>query len=514
MDKDKKGYIRYLKNIEEKSISEIARGLKIDRKTVRRALQDKDKEDPVKGSSKLDPFKQRIDQILTEQPHISNVLIFAMLKQEGYPGGKSILGDYLLKIRRTTREAFHHIETLPAEEAQVDWASCGSIFCGEQKRKLYLFCMVLSYSRLMYITFTTAMDSDTFMACHIRAFRFFAGLSGPGLPGTDPSGYRTGPSGHRTGIPKALLYDNLKSVVSFRHGKDIILNDRFSDFASYYGFKIKVCNVRRGNEKGKVERAIRYVKENFLVRRRYESFDLIKAEAGLWLRETANQRIHATTRQRPLDRFVDAEKDALLALPQNDYDYPLPRPLNCRKDCLFSFDCNRYSIPAEYYNKPLLFKAYSDRITIICETDVIAVHKRCYDKYQTIKNPDHYELLKARKKKAAQHLAIERFKALCPEAESYLKGLMSQHTNVYYHIHQILSLEQMFDKTAVAGALVRALSFEAFHWEFIKNILLSTQHMEILPKPLLEDTEELMKIRVKTPDLSHYDRLREKESDQ
>jgi transposase len=486
MDNDKKGYIRYLKNTEKRSISEIARYLGVDRKTVRRALKEDSNDKRRKRSSKLDPFKKRIDQILSETPYISNVLIFDTIRQEGYPGGKSILGDYLLKLRRKNKEAFHHIETLPGAEAQVDWASCGPISCGEHKRKLYLFCMVLSYSRCMYITFTTGMDSDTFMACHIKAFRFFGGQA------------------------KSLLYDNLKSVVSFRYGKDIILNERFSDFASYYGFTIKVCNVRRGNEKGKVERAIRYVKENFLSRKNYENFDMIKAEASLWLREIANRRIHSTTRQRPLDMFINEEKALLLKLPQKDYDYPLPRPVKPRKDCLFSFDSNRYSIPAEYYNKSLLFKAYTDRITVVCEKETIAVHKRCYDKYQTISNPDHYAALKARKKKAAQNMAIERFKALCPEAESYLKGLMKNQNNVYYHLNQILSLEQMFDKTAVAGALVHALSFEAFHWEFIKNIVLNTQQIKASPKPLLEDNEALMNIRVKEPDLSNYDRLTKK----
>jgi len=347
--------------------------------------------------------------------------------------------------------------------------------------------MVLSYSRYMYIAFTTSMDSDTFMACHIKAFRFFGG------------------------IPKTLLYDNLKSVVSFRYGKEITFNERFSDFALYYGFKIKVCNVRRGNEKGKVERAIRYVKENFLIRENYENFDLIKVEARRWLRETANRRIHSTTRKKPAD-MLNEEKNFLLILPPSDYDYPFPRPLNARKDCLFTFDANRYSIPSQYYNKPLIFKAYIERITVVCEKEIIAVHNRCYDKHQTIKNPAHYAALNAQKKKARQSESIEWFKSLCPEAKDYLKGLMKNQVNVHYHINQILSLEQMFDKTAVAGALVRALSFEAFHWEFIKNILLNTQKTETAPQPMLADKQALMNIRVKAPNLAHYDRLTKKGS--
>ena len=492
MDKDKKGFIRYLKHSENLSVSEIAKRVGADRKTVRRALDDNENKKRRKRVSKLDPFKKRIGQIIDENPKLSNVLILEKIKQEGYAGGKSILGDYLLKIRNKNKEAFNHIETLPGAEAQVDWAGCGTISCGNYSRKLYLFCMVLSFSRYMYATFTTSMDSDTFMACHIKAFRFF-GLSGS----------QTG------GVPKSLLYDNLKSVVSFRYGKEIIFNERFSDFALYYGFKIKVCNVRRGNEKGKVERAIRYIKENFLIRKEYENLSQIKSELSLWLRESANRRIHSATRKKPAD-MLNEERDFFLILPQTDYDYPNPRPARPRKDCLFSFDANRYSIPAEYYNKALLFKAYTDKITVVCEDEVVAVHKRCYDKYQIIKNPAHYAALNERKTKARQSESIERFKALCPEAESYLKGLMKNQVNVQFHINKILSLEQIFGTTALTGAIAGALPFGAFHWEFIKNILFNGQRPVAAPQPTLADKQALMNIRVKAPDLSQYDALTEK----
>jgi len=488
VDKDKKGFIRYLKNTENMSISAIARRVNADRKTVRKALTDSKEEKPKKRSSKLDPYKGAIDHIIADNPNITNVLILEKLKQEGYSGGRSILGEYLHKIRKKTTEAFNHIEVLPGSEAQVDWANCGSISCGEYNRKLYVFCMVLSYSRYMYISFTTSMDSDTFMGCHIKAFRFFGG------------------------IPKSLLYDNLKSVVSFRHGNEIIFNERFSDFATYYGFRIKACNVRRGNEKGKVERAIRYIKGNFLIRKNYENFEALKEEASLWLRKTANERLHSVTRKKPADMLTD-EKPFLLIPPNTDYDYPSPQPLKARKNCLFTFDTNNYSMPAEYYNKALCFKAYIEKITIVYENKIIAKHRRCYDKYQIIKNPAHYAALNTHKKKAHQNESVDRFKSLCPEAETYLKGLMENHINVHYHINRILSLEQTFDKTAVAGALCHALSFNAFHWEFIKNILINMHKIEYNPKPISADRKALMDIRVKEVDLSLYDSIITREND-
>ena len=486
MDEDKKGFIRYLKNAENRNITEIARRIGADRKTIRRALTDENNNKRTKRQSKLAPFKNQIEHIISDNPTITNVLILEKIKKEGYNGGKSILGEYLLKLCRKNKEAFNHIETLPGIEAQVDWASCGSISCGEHNRKLYLFCMVLSYSRYMYIAFTTSMDSDTFMACHIKAFRFFGG------------------------IPKTLLYDNLKSVVSFRYGKEITFNERFSDFTLYYGFKIKVCNVRRGNEKGKVERAIRYVKNNFLNRESYENFEQIKLKAGLWLRNTANRRIHSVTRKKPGEMFLEEEKAFLLSLPENDYDYPQPQPLHIRKDCLFHFESNRYSVPADYINKPLFLKPYINEIKVVFKDEVIATFKRCYDKYQTIKNPGHYASLIEKKKKAAGHLHIERFKELCPEAKDYFEGLIQNQINVIYHVNQILSLEKMFGKTAVCGAINHALAFKAFHWEFIKNILFNSQKTETRPQTMIPNKEDLMNMKIKPVDLSQYDRLSKK----
>ena len=487
MDQDKHGYIRYLNHKEGVSISEIARRLGIARKTVRRALKPQEQKKPIKRPSKLDPFRERIQEILNINPNISNVLILEKIKEEGYTGQKSILGEYLQEIRSQKKEAFNHLATLPGEEAQVDWASCGTISCGKHRRKLYLFCMVLSYSRNMFAAFTTSMDSDTFMACHISAFRYFSG------------------------IPQSLLYDNLKSVVAYRNGREPVFNRRFSDFASFYGFKIKVCNVRRGNEKGKVERAIRYIKGNFLNRTIYENFIHIKNSLREWLKVTANKRLHSVTRQIPSEMFEKEEKEHLLNLPDNDYDYPKVRQLHSGKDCLFTFETNRYSIPSQYYNKTLFFKAYKNTIKIIHNDEVIAVHKRSYDKYEIIKNPQHYEALNNRKIKARQSANIERFKGLCPEADEYLKGLISQQVNANYHIRQIISLLTIFDKTTVCAAINDALVYKAYHWEFIKNILFNKYRSGGVVTPVSLNKDELMSINVSPVDLSLYDKLLKKE---
>ncbi|HDL08304.1 MAG TPA: IS21 family transposase [Desulfobacteraceae bacterium] len=321
MDKDKRGYIRYLHNTLGKSISAIARELGIARQTVRRALNEQTNRAKNQRPSKLDPYKKEIKRLLEANPNITNVLILEKIRQLGYEGGRSILGDYLRKLRPKVRESYLPIETMPGEQAQVDWAYAGEIAVGEHKRKLYIFCMILSYSRHFYFEPTVSMKQDIFLACHINAFRFFGG------------------------VPKNIVYDNLKSVVLSRLGNDIHYNPSMLDFAAYYGFKLKVCNPRAPHEKGKVERIIAYITNNFMQKEEYHDFKHIRSEALLWLKNTACKRKHSTTGKVPIEEFEKKEKAFLLKLPQKAYDYAAPKVIHPQKDGLFRFDANRYSVP-------------------------------------------------------------------------------------------------------------------------------------------------------------------------
>ena len=340
MDKDKQGYIRFLYNQKKQTISQIARETEVSRKTVRRLMKKSKKNKIYK--SKLDPYRDEIKNILSEKPAISNVLILERLKEVGYTGQRTILGDYLLLLRgKRQHEAYLNIETLPGREAQADWAHCGEISCGRYKRKLYMFCMVLSYSRYLYIEFTVSMNMSSFLCCHINAFNYFGG------------------------VPENILYDNLKSVVKSRYGKEITYNGQFLDFAAWYGFNPKACNIRAGNEKGKVERAIQYVKNNFISGYQYDypdksgSFEHIKSQSMIWLNKTANQREHSVTRKIPYDCFLSEEKEHLLPLAERTYDYAEIETKTVSKDCLVKFETNRYSVPSEYAGQIITIKAYT-----------------------------------------------------------------------------------------------------------------------------------------------------------
>jgi hypothetical protein len=244
-----------------------------------------------------------------------------------------------------------------------------------------------------------------------------------------------------------------------------------------------------------------------MLRDKYQNYGYLRSQSYLWLRNTAAIRKHSQTGKIPLEVFSSEEKKYLLPLPDKPYDYATPIPVKLRKDSLFQYDSNRYSVPTQYYGKALTLKAYSTAIKVFCNNELICRHERCYDKYQTIKDPDHYKNEMAQRKSYENQAQVERFKTLCPEAESYLTGLIMAQTKVVYHVKKILSLEIIFGKTAVCSAIVKALDHQAFHWEYVKNILLSsskTRNQVIITAP---NKKELMDISVRELDLSQYDHL-------
>jgi transposase len=363
--------IRRLHIIEGLSARHIGRMMRLDKKTVRRAImlerfQDK-RGNSGGGELKLAPYVKDIAEFLEKYPAISGQRIYEEILKRGYTGKITILRDYLRNARIYTRPAYLRIETLPAEQAQVDWADCGSIKVGEYSRKLSCFVMVLSYSRLMYLEFTLSQRMETFMNCHVNAFKFFEG------------------------IPQKILYDNLKSVVLVRFGREIRFNPRFEVFRGHYMFEAIPCNPGCANEKGKVENGIKYVKRNFMVGRVFKSFSDLKAQSVEWRDKTANNRIHGTTRKQPSELYL-LERDKLRKLAANDYDTSIVIPTKSSKDCRVTFDTNTYSVPFKYASCAVTIRVASEQIMIYTgNTLLIASHTRSYEKYQVIEDPKHYQ---------------------------------------------------------------------------------------------------------------------------
>jgi transposase len=479
--------IRRLFNIDKISMREIARRFAMDRKTVRKAVRSDTcpvVRRTVQRPSKLDPFKSYIAERLEQYPRLPGTTLFLELKKQGYTGRIHILTQYLKSIREKAKEAYLRIETQPGEEMQVDWAYCGSVRIGHAVRRLSAFLAVLSYSRMMFVKFTLSQRLEDFIQGHLEAFAYFGGVT------------------------RKILYDNLRSVVIARFGSEIKFNPRFMEFAGVYGFEPIPCNVGCGNEKGKVESGVYFLRSSFLSGRD-PRWPHIQMEAEAWLNEVANVRLHRTTREKPVDRW-EQEKPFLIPLPAKPYDASIVRTLPSSHQALVRFDGNKYSVPYVHAYKLLQLRATLTEVRLLLEEKEIARHHRCYDRGMVIEDPKHYEGLLASKKKAFVHHLERQFLSLGEGAKPYRDGLFEMEIYPHRHFQEILELAAAYSKEEVMEAMAHAHSCKAFGAPYIRNILLQKRAAkglkEILPiiipqKPAWNDlfTEE--------PDLSLYDKL-------
>ena len=407
------------------------------------------------------------------------------IREEGYQGAYTIVKDYVRKVRPRRSQAFLKLSFAPGECAQVDWGSYHSIRVGQADRRPGsnpgFFVMVLCYSRMMYVEFTVSQTMEHFLGCHQNAFAAFGA------------------------VPKKIMVDNLKSAVLQRIiGQAPVFNPLYLDFANHYGFTISPCGVGKGNEKGRVENGVGYVKKNFLAGLALPPFEAIHPAAAQWLDTVANVRIHGETRRKPIEMFEE-EKDSLLPLPPHPYDIGAISQVRASTQFRVTVDTNHYSVPAEYAGARLTLQSYPDRLCFYHEGKLIARHSRSYDKNQDFEDPDHPKELVAQRKKARDQKLFMRFLSLSPRAQAYYRELEKRRMNLTHHVQKIVALSEIYGTELVARAMEDALFFQAFSCEYIANLL--EQRSRRLPEPgalHLTRREDLLDLEVEPPDLSIY----------
>ncbi len=299
---------------------QIAQALGLDGRTVAKWIEEprfRPRHAPARAS-KLDPFKAQIRQWLESHPY-SAQQIFQRLREDGFDGGYTIVKEYVRTVRPRRAPAFLTLTFAPGECAQVDWGLWGSVAVGETRRKLAFFIMVLCYCRMMYLEFTLSQKMEQFLACHQHAFEFF---------------------GNR--VPAKIMVDNLKSAVLKRlTGQAPVFNPRYLDFARQYAFIITPCNVGKGNEKGRVESAVGYVKKNFLNGLEIPDFSALNPAPRVWLETIANVRIHGETHKRPVDLFAE-EQPRLHPIPAVAFDIATVESVRASSRFRASYDTNRF----------------------------------------------------------------------------------------------------------------------------------------------------------------------------
>ncbi len=319
-------------------------------------------------ASKLDPFKEYV-QKRVEEFDLSAVRILPEIQSMGYRGGLHTIRRFVSTLKQEqvrAKVATVRFETPPGKQAQCDWGHIGKFPDATGKLvDVYVFVIVLAYSRQQFVCFTTSMKIPALIECHQRAFEYFQG------------------------VPQTILYDNM-SQVRTAPGR---LNAQFADFAAHYAFEVKTHRPYRPRTKGKVERMVDYVKGNFLNGREFAGLEDLNVQGQQWLEEVANVRIHRTTGQPPRDLWLQ-EKDQLIAL-----DRARPYVLSVREDrkvaadTFVSFNRSRYSVPPTFIGKPVEIVALNGTIQIRCADAIIAEHLQANAPGQTIMNHEHIEEL-------------------------------------------------------------------------------------------------------------------------
>ncbi len=481
--------IRRLFYAEHWPIGTIADALGVHHETVSRALN-RDRgihPGPQIRPSRLDPYKAFIATTLEQYPRLRATRLFAMLRERDYPGSVVQVRRYVRTVRPAARaEAYFRLETLPAEQGQVDWGNFGAIQIGHARRVLSCFVLVLSWSRAVYARFALDQTLESFLRGHVEAF---AALGG---------------------VPRTLLYDNLKSVVLERFGEHIRFHPRLLELAGHYHFAPQPCAVARGNEKGRVERMIQYLRHAFFAARPFTSIDALNAQLAQWITDTAHQRpVPGDPTGRRVADALDEERPRLLPRPEHPFACDLVRAAVSGKTPYLRFDSNDYSIPHTLIRRPLTLVAAEHELRILDGPTEVARHARSYDRGQRIEVAAHLAALTAAKRRAHDLRGRDRLRQACPHADAFLDALARRGEPLARHTTALLGLLDQYDPGELDAALADALARDALSaWAIAHRLDQRARARRTPPVPVLLPADPRVRdLRVTPHRLADYDGL-------
>jgi len=474
--------IHRLKNL-GMSNRKIAANLGINKDTVRKYIQEPEKSTGKKRikSSKLDAYQEMIKGFLHDDPLVKAPVVLRKLRENGFTGGSTIVRDCLRQIRGQikNRMPFIRFESPPGKQMQIDWGHFGTIAYGQTNRKLYALAVIECYSRMLYVEFTHSQKQEVLHQALLNAFRFFGGS------------------------PQELVVDNMLTAVREREGRIVAFNEAFLNFLRPLKIVPHACNVRAPQEKGKIERSIQYIRQNFLPLGTFRDLLDIQTQVVAWLNTVANVRDHQTTGEKPCRRF---EKASLRPLP----------PLNEVKETMqvlvhsdFSvrFDGNSYSAPPWTIGKHLILKADQTSVQLYHHDKLITEHPRCWEKKKRLEIAAHTDQVKKTRKKNLESREVSIFAALGTEFREYLGGLAEHNQPVKKIVSKLLLLLDQYGKESLLIAVNKALKYKVYGDDYIENIL----YQEMTPvnehPPVKTREENFNRIRLSEPSLSDYDAL-------
>jgi len=487
IDTETRARIRHLFYAEHWKIGTIARELMLHPDTVSHALEtDRFKNTQTLRPRVTDSYAYFIREVLEKHPRLRATRIFQMIRDRGYGGSVVQLRRFVSCIRPAHKEAFLRLSTFPGEEGQVDWANFGEVLIGRAHRKLSCFVITLSYSRGLYFEFFFDQKMESFLRGHTNAFEDWQGL------------------------PRVLLYDNLRSVVLERRGDAIHFNPRILELCAHYHFSARPCQVRAGNQKGRVERVIRYIRESFFAARPFTTLEDFNRQALQWRDREAHGRPWPGGDHRTVAEAFAEEQPRLLPLPAHRFDTDLLVPVRSGKTIYVRFDLNDYSIPPAAVGRQLVLAVSESTVRILDGSQEIARHRRTYDRRQQVLDPAHQEELLKEKRKALGSTRGSRLSQAVPESEALLDAAFRRGESAGQQTTQLLNLLDLYGARELRAAVCEALERQTPRASSVAFILSKRRRSNKRQSPSPVDLSrhpELENLSVTPHNLETYDDL-------
>lgn len=494
IDAELKAKILRLYHVEKWPRGTIARQLRVHHSAITRIVE-QDGHAPevrLRRRRKVDGYMPFIEEQLQSYPSLTAARLLDMVKERGYTGQSAQFREIVAKLRGQAArpfEPFQRLSTLPAEQAQVDWAHFGHLQVGQASRPLMAFVLVLSYSRAIFLRFFLSQNLSNFMYGHQFAFSHFGGVA------------------------RVCLYDNLKSLVLERSGKAIVFNSKFMALAAHYRYEPRPVGIARGNEKGRVERSIRYIRDNFFAARRFKDLDDLNRQALEWCQSTALERRWPDDDKRTVGDMLQEEKPKLLPLPDDEYPCAERVEVVLSKCPYARFDLNDYSVPHQYVRKTLVVVASLNTVRILDGTLVVATHQRSYDRHRQIENSEHRAGLVEFKSAAGQHRSTNLLRQAAPAASEFLAAVADRNLPLRRAIKELLELLNTYGAESLDAAMRETLRHSTPHLPAVRQVLERQRHNAAKAPALpitLPDDPRVQNMVLSQPSLNVYDQLQKK----
>jgi transposase len=475
-----------LRLVEGQSLRAISRRLHLARKTVRKLLGQRRPArlapPPARGSV-VDLYDAEIRRLLAETPDMKATTVLERLRPLGYSSGITILRDRVRALRRRpSREAFLTLDFAPGSAFQVDWADFGFALPGSPRR-VSAFVMAACYSRYLYLEFTLSQALGTFLRCMERGLRFF------------------------DGVAVADIFDNMKTVVQSHTPQATIFNHRFLRYAGARGFAVIACNVKKANEKGRVERPIGFVRTRFWPGRRFVDLLDLNTQAAVWRDDFANNRVHDDTGKVPALVFKNEEQRLLKPVPDVHFDTDDLESMTVTKTFRVTFDRNRYSVPARLVGQTVLVRGTDDAVTIFLGPKPIAAHRRSWSIGEDLEHPSHKDGVLERKPRAAAGQLPPALVGLGETGVAYFKTFAAGHRSLVRETERLVFLVELFGESATRDATAEVMATGHVGAEYIEYVLRHKKGLTPAPAPLRLGDPVLDALAFREPDLSVYDQL-------